>query len=164
VDPSSGRVEPPTSLLARLSSFLPQLQAANDALLSRVSAEGAEAVDIEHVEDESRGYIEMNVLIAEHAPGCSSGSEDDDDGDGGASGTGDSSGGEEDAGGEEEGFAVGLGAAAGGAGLRLPPSLQGGCAPAAKRSRKALIEVVAEAEGREGEAADAGGGRRGQGA
>ena len=164
MDPSSGRVEPPTSLLARLSSFLPQLQAANDALLSRVSAEGAEAVDIEHVEDESRGYIEMNVLIAEHAPGCSSGSEDDDDGDGGASGTGDSSGGEEDAGGEEEGFAVGLGAAAGRAGLRLPPSLQGGCAPAAKRSRKALIEVVAEAEGREGEAADAGGGRRGQGA
>ncbi|CAL1693840.1 unnamed protein product [Somion occarium] len=52
-------VEPPSELLCRLQSFLPELAASNAELVHR-AREDPRSVDIENVEDESR-YIEMNL-------------------------------------------------------------------------------------------------------
>ncbi|KAL1746458.1 hypothetical protein HDZ31DRAFT_62129 [Schizophyllum fasciatum] len=50
-------VEPPTELMSRVHSFLPQMQAENERLRQR----DAQELDIEHLEDEEGPYIEMDL-------------------------------------------------------------------------------------------------------
>ncbi|KAI0076825.1 hypothetical protein K474DRAFT_1707884 [Panus rudis PR-1116 ss-1] len=52
-------VEPPSELLSRVQSFLPQLAASNEELTRRAQ-EDPSSVDIENVGEDS-GYIEMNL-------------------------------------------------------------------------------------------------------
>lgn len=69
----------PSALSSRLRSFLPELHAANAALVQRVEAEGAAAVDIEALAGGSaERVIEMDLAVAEL--GDSSSSEDDEGG------------------------------------------------------------------------------------
>ncbi|KAJ1667046.1 hypothetical protein EV178_001767 [Coemansia sp. RSA 1646] len=54
------RVEPPSALLSRLQSFLPQIAEANKKLESEMT-EDPSKLDIENVEDSSSQYIEMDL-------------------------------------------------------------------------------------------------------
>ncbi|KAL6069195.1 NET domain-containing protein [Balamuthia mandrillaris] len=55
---------PPSSVLSRVKSFLPQLQQANETLKQEMEIKPAAEFDIENV-DESQPYIEMNLTIPE---------------------------------------------------------------------------------------------------
>ncbi|KAJ1732833.1 hypothetical protein LPJ72_003202 [Coemansia sp. Benny D160-2] len=54
------RVEPPSALLSRLQSFLPQIAEANKKLKDDM-AEDPSKVDIENVDDSANQYIEMDL-------------------------------------------------------------------------------------------------------
>ncbi|KAI5854597.1 hypothetical protein BZA05DRAFT_370597 [Tricharina praecox] len=50
-----------SDLLSRLTTFLPQLSAANATLDEEIRAHGADSRNIEHVADDEERYIEMNL-------------------------------------------------------------------------------------------------------
>lgn len=52
-------VGPPAGLLSRLAAFLPQIREANDKLQQQIEEDGADAFDIERVDEENEPYIEM---------------------------------------------------------------------------------------------------------
>ncbi|KAJ4474888.1 hypothetical protein J3R30DRAFT_3337225 [Lentinula aciculospora] len=55
-------VEPPSELLSRIQAFLPQIEASNAILTQRVETDPS-SVDVEHLEDNSERYIEMNLSL-----------------------------------------------------------------------------------------------------
>ncbi|ORX94084.1 hypothetical protein K493DRAFT_352795 [Basidiobolus meristosporus CBS 931.73] len=59
VDKKTFKISPPSNLLERLQSFLPQIAEANQKLQTQLE-EDPSSVDIENVEEEE-GYIEMNL-------------------------------------------------------------------------------------------------------
>lgn len=65
---------PPSSVLSRVKSFLPQLEESNRVLQERLASEPAENLDIEHLVDYDGPVIEMNIGIRE-LEGSSSDSE-----------------------------------------------------------------------------------------
>ncbi|KAF8920035.1 hypothetical protein CPB85DRAFT_1451641 [Mucidula mucida] len=84
-------IDPPADLLARVQSFLPQMEASNAILSQRAEAD-PKSVDIEHLADNMEQYIEMNLglgVFEQHgkdfemgsSSSSSSDSEDDEDSD-----------------------------------------------------------------------------------
>ncbi|KAJ1678394.1 hypothetical protein EV182_004134 [Spiromyces aspiralis] len=51
---------PPSDLLGRIHTFLPQIAKANEELKQKM-AEDKSKIDIEHIEDKSKPYIEMDL-------------------------------------------------------------------------------------------------------
>ncbi|XP_005430132.1 uncharacterized protein C12orf45 homolog [Geospiza fortis] len=56
---------PRSSVLDRVQSFLPQMAQANDELKRKMVTAPAHQFDIEHLDSETEGVIEMNVAVVE---------------------------------------------------------------------------------------------------